>query len=869
MALPGRKQDEQNKGGTERALNRRISVNRVLAQLVLLSESLAPLLLWPLSLAAVFLSLAWFGLFREMPALMRWPVVFCLVFGFVASLLPLLRLRFPTTSAADRMLEERNRLPHQPVLAQTDPLALDTPFARALYAEHRRRMAETISRLDPGFPRPDIARFDRMGLRAIPALMLAVAFAYSGSNGAGEIADALRFDRVSADQPGLRLDAWITPPAYTGRAPIFLTGTQGVGAQGAGTQGESAASLSVPFKSQLTIRVSGSVEDADAAYRLDSSGKTVAFQSPQKQDAQENEGQSLALTLAESGRLTVGKRQWAVTVVPDRPPVIAFDGKPKATVNGALEIGFTASDDYGLQEAHAEIVPVDADANAKPLYPLPDYRLDLPGHNEKKVKAVTSRNLSDSPWAGQKVRITLVAKDGLGQEGRSAPVEMIMPSRNFVEPLAAAVAEERQVFARDTRQLPRAIALNEALTLRADETIPNLSHYLLITSARMRMKLARNTDDLKDTADYLWQIALGIDGGELAEAEQKLAQAQKDLSDALNRNASDAEIKQRMDALRKAMQDYLKALAARQPPQNSQQAERNAQNRVLSEQDLKTMMDQIENLARSGNKDAAQQMLSQLQRLMNNLQTGRPSPPSPEEQRQARETRQQMEKLGRIMRDQQKLMDETFKLDQALQDRMQMNDGLDHDGMDGLDPDQQQDPGSGAKKQPSPGDGMSDEQLREALKGLRERQDQLGKQLGEVQKGLGKLGIDPGQKFGDAGKEMGRAGRSLGEGDGEGAVQSQGRALEALRQGAREMMNRMMQAMRGSQGQPGGNQAGRDPLGRPRPNSGPETGEEVKIPDNIDVQRAREILDAIREKLGDQASPEEERRYLERLLDLQ
>ncbi len=107
-------------------------------------------------------------------------------------------------------------------------------------------------------------------------------------------------------------------------------------------------------------------------------------------------------------------------------------------------------------------------------------------------------------------------------------------------------------------------------------------------------------------------------------------------------------------------------------------------------------------------------------------------------------------------------------------------------------------------------------------------------------------------------------------------MQGQGRALEALRQGARDMMSQMMQAQQG-QGQQGpqrarlgqGNQNGRDPLGRPAVADGPDFGDHVKVPDEIDVQRAREILDAIREKLGNNPPQEMERRYLERLLDVQ
>jgi uncharacterized protein (TIGR02302 family) len=170
---------------------------------------------------------------------------------------------------------------------------------------------------------------------------------------------------------------------------------------------------------------------------------------------------------------------------------------------------------------------------------------------------------------------------------------------------------------------------------------------------------------------------------------------------------------------------------------------------------------------------------------------------------------------------------------------------------------------------------MTEEQLRDALKQLRAQQDALGKQLGELQKGLGEMGMKPGPGFGQAQREMEGAGRELGQGRGEPALQGQGRALEALRQGARDMMNQMMQAQQGQQGQGPqgqvgqGNQNGRDPLGRPRRAEGPDFGDQVKVPDEIDVQRAREILDAIREKLGNNPPQEMERRYLERLLDIQ
>jgi uncharacterized protein (TIGR02302 family) len=466
------------------------------------------------------------------------------------------------------------------------------------------------------------------------------------------------------------------------------------------------------------------------------------------------------------------------------------------------------------------------------------------------------------------VEITLVARDAAGQEGRSVPEEMVLPARRFFEPLAGAVAEQRQVFALDANQLPRAIDLNDALTLYPEETIPNLTHFLLIQSARTRMKLARNDDMLRDAADHLWEIALGIEDGDLSLAERRLRDAQQALSDALERNASDQEIARLMQELRQAMQEYMRALAE-QAAKNPAIAANPDLNNVLRQQDLEKLIDQIENLARSGARDQARQLLSELQRMMNNLQAGRMQQGG--EQNNA--MRQQMDKLGQLMQQQQQLMDETFKLDQALRDRMQRGDPLQGEDNELFGQDMPQDPGQQGDPngQPNPLDDMTAEQLKEALKQLRQQQEGLGKQLGELQKGLEDLGIKPGKGFGQAQREMGDAAGALGQGQGERAVGSQGRALQALREGAQDMMNQMQAQGQGpgpGQGVPQYGQNGRDPLGRRQQNAGPDFGNQVKVPDEIDTQRARQILDAIRRKLGDNLSPEVERQYLERLLDM-
>jgi uncharacterized protein (TIGR02302 family) len=858
-----------------------LAVKRTLARIVLVAEQATPRALPLLAIVLLFLSAAWFGFFRVAPGWLHLVALVAFASAFIALLIPLLRIRIPGNTEADRMLEERNGLPHQAIRVQDDQPATSGAFGQALWQEHQARMARMVGSLETGLPKPDIARTDSYGLRAVPVLLAFVAFAYSYSNRAGLISDAFHPPQQIAATPDVRIDAWVTPPAYTGRAPVFLTGRQGTEQVTGNTE-----PMRIPQFSELTVRITSGGEDVPVTYLENGAAQplVIAAQAakPGKDEKAAAETASATpakpgngthvMKITKDGSLSVGGQQWAFTVIPDSVPDIAFDGIPRATVNAALEIGFAAKDDYGIQDAWAEIVPLDKQsADARPLYPLPEYRLDLPKRNAREAKGLTSRNLSEHPLSGKRVRVTLVARDAAGQEGRSVPQDMIMPARPFFEPLAGAVAEERQVFALNANDLPRAIELNDALSVRPDETIPNLTHFLLLQSARTRMALSRNDDMLRDAAGHLWDIALGIEGGDMALADKRLRDAQQKLSEALERGASDEEITKLMHELRDAMKDYMEALA-RQAAKNPQVAANPNQNNVLRQQDLEKMMNQIENLAKSGAKDQARQMLSEMQRMMNNLQVGRP-----QQQQQGQENsemRKQMDKLGQLMQEQQRLMDETFKYDQAMRDRMQRGDPLDGENQELFDQDMPQQPGQQQDQnaqQPGPLDNMTEEELKQALKDMQAQQDQLSKQLGELQKGLEGMGIKPGKGFGEAGREMKGASGALGKGQGEQAVGNQGRALQALRDGAQDMMQQMQSQGQGpgqGQGVPQYGQNGRDPLGRRQQNAGPEFGGQVKVPDEIDTQRAREILDEIRRRLGTNSSPETERQYLERLLDI-
>lgn len=827
----------------------RMRLNLSLGRLLTLS---APLL----GTIALYLSLSWFGVFRIVP---DWLRLVCLgLFGlaFFASLRPLLRFRAPGRAEIDERLETENRIANQAIAVQDDTLEASDPFARALWQEHRRRMAEKIGALETGIPRSTLPQRDPWGIRVAVALVLFVAFGYSFSGTAGRPTDA--FVSHSDEQlPDIRIDAWITPPPYVSQAPVFLTGT-------ARQPGEPVNAIE---GSKITIRIGGSAEDSQVLWGADAETLNPVEPVDAAAVAVPSGASSWTITPETDGelRINAGRSEAAflIHMIPDEPPVAAFVEAPRRAVNGALELDYTLSDDHGIASAEAEIVPAaDPSPDARPLFDPPKYRLTLPRRSSADDRAVASHDLTEHPLAGQKVRITLVATDGAGQEGRSETLEAVLPGRRFSEPLAAAVVEQRGVLALDANNLPRVFDLHDALTIAPDETIPNLTHYLLLESVRGRLVYSHTDEDLRNAIDYMWSVALQIEDGNLSLAERRLRDAQNALAEALENGASDEEISQLMDELRQAMQEYMRELARQNP--NSQNPNQQAMpENMLRQRDLDNMLDQIENLARSGARDQAQQMLQELQRMMNNLQAGRQQ----RQQQQGGPMRQQMDKLGELMRQQQQLMDETMRADRERQS--QSGEGRDRQQQGQQQPGEGQDQGQ---------QGQGQQSLEDMLGALGRSQQELRDALGQLQSDLEGMGIQPSEGFGEAGEAMGDAAGNLEGGETGQALGDQGRALQALRQGAEDMMNQMMQAMGNEQGDAegegpdrNGNRAAddRDPLGRPRATTGPDFGSRVKVPDEIDIQRAREILDAIRKRLGDQLSPELEKRYLERLLDLQ
>jgi uncharacterized protein (TIGR02302 family) len=424
--------------------------------------------------------------------------------------------------------------------------------------------------------------------------------------------------------------------------------------------------------------------------------------------------------------------------------------------------------------------------------------------------------------------------------------------------VARALIEQRRILALDANQNSQVYAALEALMIAPELFTPEAGHYLGLFSVARQLEAARTDVALRDVVGSLWALAVTIEDGNITDVDKALRAAQDALKQALERGASDEEIKKLTDNLRAALDNFLRQLAE-QLRNNPQQLARplDPNTRMLSQQDLKNMLDRMERMSRSGDKDAARQLLEQLQQMLENLQMAQPGQSGDSEMEQA------LNELGDMIRKQQQLRDKTYKQGQdSRRDRMR-----------------------GKQGDQSMGDLQQDQQgLRDRLKRLQEELAKRG--MGPGQRGekgqRGQQGA-PGQQgeqgdgedgLGEADSAMGDASGRLGEGNADGAVDSQGRALEALRKGAQSLAEGMQPGDGDGQMDGPGNRAGRqqgsargnDPLGRPL--RGREFGDDytVKIPGEIDVQRVRRILEELRRRLADPARPQIELDYLERLL---
>jgi len=787
---------------------------------LLLAQRLWPRLIGLVLVAFVFSSYAWLGGFSLLPLWLHGLVL--ATFGMVIAVM-LARFRhlhWPHPTEINRHIEQQNGLSSQPLLVQFDEPVHADAAGLALWHAHRQRMRTLLRNLKIGLPTAQIPQRDPHGLRALVFLGFAVAFAYSFSPNAGRIGDAFTFHFSPVAVQQMRIDAWINPPEYTGLAPIYL---------GSDITQMKEEQRTVAHGSVAHFRLVNA-PDGTGLWQINEAGKRSALTAQESSSHDTIRTYQLPLTQDMHLQLSTpgGEKNWFFTITPDRPPHIDWAGEPRRALNGMLELSYQVEDDYGVVEAWASIKALDLSEKAEiqPLMDAPQIALLLP--RTLKGKASTRYDFTNHPWAGIEVEIILQARDGAGNLATTAPLILTLPQRVFTNPLARAIVEQRRLLMQDRHNRDLVSDMLAALLLRPDDTIRNATHAIALQSAWTRLSYARDDEDLQAMTNYLWQIALGIEDSGLKDAEERLKQAQQALREALRHGASAQEIERLMQELRQAMRDYIAALAERDA--NNPFSGERGEMQLLQQDALEQRLQQLEEMAQLGNRGAAEQLLNELEDLLANLQVVQGQNGQGDSNRGDRSAMQQnMDALADMMRRQQELMNET---DRLTQERRRGE--------------------------------HSDDDYTRMMEGLSERQETLRGEWESLQGGLQQQGMESGEAMDEAGEAMGQARDMLGQGEGEGARGNQGRALEAMRRAGQGMMQAMREAEQG-----GGDSSGAslDPLGRARQGNQLSQDSDVQLPGEIDIERARRILDEIRARLQYMA-PQLERHYLERLLNL-
>ncbi|MGE4612479.1 MAG: DUF4175 family protein [Paracoccaceae bacterium] len=687
-------------------------------------------------------------------------------------------------------------------------------LTRALWDLHQEKMAEQAAVLWPLPPDLRLASFDRYGLRLMALVCAATAVVFAPTGALDNVQQAMALP-IFGGAAGASIEAWATPPAYTGKLQVYLGDVT------------DDVILDLPVGTEIVMQVYGGSDDVTLDATV--SGGAAEF------TGDKTTVRNAKITVMQAGDIEVRDGNtvlgaWRIIAAADNVPhVIAKDALGQ-TASAAMRLPFQATDDYGIVTGSAEVsldlTQVDRRFGLKPE-PAPRSALvaslPLPYRGgTQDISEVFIEDFSADLWVGMPVMVTLSVHDAAGQ---SSVVEVrgALPGKHFFVPLAAALVEQRRDLLWSPDNDIRVSQVLRALTNLPEDLGLASGTYLQVRAAvRLFDGMLENgvsAEERVEITQTLWEIAVFLEDGDLADARERLQRAQEKLLQAIEQQAEREEISSLMEELREATDEYLEMLAS-ESEQERQSAEMPTEQSGGNDR-LRQMLDDLQRMAENGESDAARELLEEMREIMENMQTA-------ESEGGAME---QMEMMQGALGQQQELSDETF---QELQEQLE----------------------SGEDVSPE-----TEQNLSARQEALREFLDSLRGQMSDAAR----------EPTAEANENMEASRDFLGEGELGRALTEQAEAIENLRESIRRLGEEMQQAGHGRNGLQEGdtmdNPAGDDPLGRPLGRTGTTESGETFVPDMNASERARELLDEIRRRSGDVDRPDAEIDYLKRLLE--
>ena len=208
--------------GSESLLDR--AVRR--ARWTILWERIWPPLAALLTVFGLFLALSWLGVWLWLPPIGRAIGVVLLAIAALAASRPLSSSACRRGLDGLRRLDPRSGLRHRPATAVTDRLAVTGQrfdVARAVAARISNARCARRSNLKAGWPMPQLAARDPSRCVRWSLVLVIATYFSAGGDRDRRVAAAFNWHGVVAPA-NFRIDAWVTPPAYTARPPVILPG---------------------------------------------------------------------------------------------------------------------------------------------------------------------------------------------------------------------------------------------------------------------------------------------------------------------------------------------------------------------------------------------------------------------------------------------------------------------------------------------------------------------------------------------------------------------------------------------------------------------------------------------------------------------
>ncbi len=607
-----------------------------------------------------FFMVSLFGLWQLVEGWLHLVLVIPFCLSVIIPAISLARvIKIPNVSESVRRLEVRNKLPHRPIMT-----LLDRPAGRPgssqrtnlLWKAHLSRSTGAVKGLEAVWPPMGASSRDPFGLVLTLSAFTMLAFLVAGDDASARLTAAHKVDLPYFQEPPPGdLVAWISPPKYTNRAPVFLADSDGLF-----SSAENGRQMVIAEGSTFVGRVYGGGLIPTLGYQVDSEKDDTPALVDQKFEVADKDNYSIEHELLASGNLTIKQGahkhgDWNIFVEMDMIPVVSFINPPEATARASLKLTYRGEDDYGVEEIFAEVSSIDGRFSSVKL------SLDIPSGSLAFFEEVGFYDIASHPWAGSPASIELFGKDARGGVGKSGPIEFQLPVREFRHPLAQSIINLRRRYAQGLADPPETRSeLEEIKPQLASLQDPGFVREALGVAA-VRLEFEGDENSSSEIIDLLWEAAVRAEDGARAGLERALREAEAALRRALDHNAPNEEILELSQNLQSALTDFLEHLDDRRDGASARslveierelfgdpeegagtptdQAMRDAgipvdppSGDAVGNQLLQDMARSVEDLALTGSREAAQTMLDQLQETIENLAGQNASGESADEQ---------------------------------------------------------------------------------------------------------------------------------------------------------------------------------------------------------------------------------------------